>query len=284
MTISDEIASEVLSKSARHCCVCRNFLPLKIQVHHIREQSDGGTNDFDNLMPICIQCHSDIHTIPHMTRKFTEKELKKCRDNVYDMVACGKLPATKPMTRNELEVVSSLLAYTLRNNKDEDNLSDEAIELLSIMLCERSPIFISKVPTIGEISNSDLCVLSIGSQQLFPKERQVGQYPKSIIELLARGLIQSKGNELEITEKGEKLVSKLVQTTATYTQKKVKCLKCGLHFIICTWERDRHDSSSIHCPECGQNESLFLVWTQQKFGFIFQDVPGKSTVYDVPRK
>jgi len=278
MTISDEIASEVLSKSARHCCVCRNFLPLKIQVHHIREQSDGGTNDFGNLIPICIQCHSDIHTIPHMTRKFTEKELKKCRDDVYDMVACGKLPATKPMTRNELEVVSSLLAETLRNNKDEDNLSDEAVELLSVALCERSPIIISEIP------NSDSCIINIGSQQLFPKEKHVGQYPKSIIELLSRGLIQSKGNELEITEKGEKLVSNLVQTTATYTQKKVKCLECGLHFIICTWEKDKHDSSSILCPECGQNDGLFLVWTQQKFGFIFQDVPGKSTLYDVPQR
>lgn len=26
---------------------------------------------------------------------------------------------------------------------------------------------------------------------------------------------------------------------------------------------------------------IFLAWTQQKFGFIFQDVPGKARLYDV---
>lgn len=62
---------------------------------------------------------------------------------------------------------------------------------------------------------------------------------------------------------------------------KVKCLDCGLHFIICTWNKDRHNSSTINCPECKQNNGNFLVWAQQKFGFIFQDVPGKARIYDV---
>lgn len=30
------------------------------EVHHIKPLSDGGTNDLDNLMPLCKSCHSRI--------------------------------------------------------------------------------------------------------------------------------------------------------------------------------------------------------------------------------
>lgn len=275
MSISEDISAEVLAKAARHCCICRQFLPLYIQVHHIIERSKGGTDDFDNLIPVCIQCHASIHTTPYMTRKFTAKELKKSREDVYEMVSLGKLPATKSMTRNEIEAVSSHLAETLKNSKSEDKLSKEAIQLLSAALCEESNIELRKI-------SANTVMIIIGNQNFIPKDKVEGQYPKVIIELLSKGFINSKGNTLELTKKGLDLVSKLVQTTATYTQKKIKCLNCSLHFIICTWEKNKHKSNSICCPECGQKKGLFLVWTQQKFGFIFQDVPGYAMLYDLP--
>jgi hypothetical protein len=276
MSINEDVAAEVLAKSARHCCICRQYLPLSIQVHHIIEKSEGGTDNFDNLIPVCIQCHGYIHTTPHMTRKFTIKELKKCRDDVYEMVSTGKLPATRTMTRNELEAISALLADTLRNLNSKEEIDEEALKFLCAVYSERSNIKI--VRTLENLS-----IIVIGSQYFIPKEKFSGQYPKSIINLLSHGFIESKGDTLEITSKGMNLVSKLVQTTATYTQKKVKCLNCSLHFIICSWDQDKHNSSSIYCPECGQNKGLFLVWTQQKFGFIFQDVPGNAMLYDSPR-
>ena len=30
------------------------------EVHHIKPLSEGGTNDFENLMPLCKSCHSRI--------------------------------------------------------------------------------------------------------------------------------------------------------------------------------------------------------------------------------
>ncbi len=61
-SIPEKTVSVVLVKCARHCCICRRFSPLQIQVHHIIEQCDGGTHDEDNLIPICISCHSMVHT------------------------------------------------------------------------------------------------------------------------------------------------------------------------------------------------------------------------------
>ncbi|MFD4820874.1 HNH endonuclease signature motif containing protein [Peribacillus butanolivorans] len=275
MSISEEVAAEVLSKSARHCCICRNYLPLAIQVHHIKEKHEGGSDDFDNLIPVCIQCHANIHTFSKMTRNFTEKELKKSRDTVYEMVSMGKLPGTKPMTTVEIESLSSILAETLRNNKKEDTLSNDAVEILSMMLCEDAPAVIR----IHD-GDSSYSYIEIGNQSIIRKSEQGVQYPSFIIELLSKGLIETKGNILEITDAGKSLISNLVQTTATYTQKKIKCLECGLHYIICTWEKDKHDSSTVHCPECGQKNGNFLVWTQQKLGFIYQEVPGNAMLYD----
>lgn len=58
-----------------------------------------------------------------------------------------------------------------------------------------------------------------------PKRKFEGQYPRGIIELLSKGFIISKGNQLVITQKGNNLISQLVQNASTYTQIKVKCLK-----------------------------------------------------------
>ncbi|SHI03967.1 HNH endonuclease [Clostridium collagenovorans DSM 3089] len=277
MAIPDNIVAEVLSKSARHCCVCRNFLPLKIQVHHIIEKNDGGTDDIDNLIPICIDCHASIHTITNMTRKFTSLELKKSRDTVYDMVINGKLPAFKPLTRNEIEMISSTLVESLKKKTLEEPLSNEAMYILTTSLSEQSPIL------VNSFHNNSFQVIVIGTQHIVSQEKSEGQYPMSIIELLSKGYIEVNKNQINISVKGIHLLETLINTTATFTQKKAKCLSCGLHFILCSWHKDKHDSSSLHCPECGQSNGNFLVWSQQKFGFIFEDVPGKANLYSAPK-
>ena len=45
MAVSPEAAAPILAKCARHCCVCRRFRPLHLQVHHIVERNEGGTED-----------------------------------------------------------------------------------------------------------------------------------------------------------------------------------------------------------------------------------------------
>jgi ssDNA-binding Zn-finger/Zn-ribbon topoisomerase 1 len=70
-------------------------------------------------------------------------------------------------------------------------------------------------------------------------------------------------------------------TEATYTQLRVKCMKCGLHFIICTWFPEQHAPTTMYCPECGQHpgkrgNGTFSVWQAEVEGFIFQAVPGEA--------
>ena len=53
------------------CYFCGTFEPLVqrenkkfrklIEVHHIKEKNEGGSNEDINLVPVCSNCHSKIH-------------------------------------------------------------------------------------------------------------------------------------------------------------------------------------------------------------------------------
>ena len=71
------------------------------------------------------------------------------------------------------------------------------------------------------------------------------------------------------------------QTTATYTQYRIKCGPCGLHFIICTDYPESHATTTMYCPECGQHDGKFMVWQCEVEGFIFQAVPGLAPLINI---
>ncbi len=91
MSIPKPIVDELMAKCGRRCCICRRFKPLHLQVHHIVERADGGTDDPGNLIVICLTCHSDVHSNPKLTRRFTPEELSQHRNALFESVADGRL-------------------------------------------------------------------------------------------------------------------------------------------------------------------------------------------------
>jgi hypothetical protein len=75
----DEVA-DLLVKCHRRCCICHRFCGFKMETDHIKPSDEGGTDEIDNAIPVCLECHAEIHcynpTHPR-GRKFTEAELKK---------------------------------------------------------------------------------------------------------------------------------------------------------------------------------------------------------------
>jgi len=53
---------------------------------------------------------------------------------------------------------------------------------------------------------------------------------------------------------------------------KIKCMGCGLHYIVCSWHSDWEPTN---CPEC-PNGSEYIHWREETDSFIFQLVPGDS--------
>ena len=50
---------EVLKHHGWRCARCRGF--RRLQIHHRRYRSHGGSHEIDNLEPVCWDCHKMIH-------------------------------------------------------------------------------------------------------------------------------------------------------------------------------------------------------------------------------
>lgn len=54
-------AKECKQNNIKKCQACGyNEYPI-LQIHHIIEKHNGGTNDFDNLIVLCPNCHKKAH-------------------------------------------------------------------------------------------------------------------------------------------------------------------------------------------------------------------------------
>jgi hypothetical protein len=66
---------------------------VKIETDHIVPSADGGNDDIDNAIPVCFDCHAEIHSYnpDHPRgRKFTSNELRAHKDRWLDI--CDRSP------------------------------------------------------------------------------------------------------------------------------------------------------------------------------------------------
>ncbi|MFW9917284.1 MAG: HNH endonuclease [Candidatus Thorarchaeota archaeon] len=78
----DKVAA-LLADCHRRCCICHKFCGVKMETDHIRPKDDGGDDNIENAIPVCFECHAEIHSynIKHPRgRKFTPDELRQHKD------------------------------------------------------------------------------------------------------------------------------------------------------------------------------------------------------------
>jgi HNH endonuclease len=74
----DEVA-RLLVQVKRRCCICNRFCLTKIETDHIIPLSEGGDDSIENALPVCFDCHAEIHAYnpAHPRgRRFTADELR----------------------------------------------------------------------------------------------------------------------------------------------------------------------------------------------------------------
>lgn len=76
----DEV-SKLLAECHRRCCICHRFCGVKMETDHInpKAKDDGGSDSIENAIPVCFECHAEIHSYnpKHPRgRKFTPEELR----------------------------------------------------------------------------------------------------------------------------------------------------------------------------------------------------------------
>lgn len=133
--IPQHLVDEILAKCCRHCCVCRRFEPLHLQVHHIIPRAEGGSDDLDNLIAVCLTCHCDVHTRTLFTRRFTPGELRLHREAVFALVSNGKLPIAYAPQDAPVAVIAStaierLTEPVIQPDTPALTLSQTAVEIL----------------------------------------------------------------------------------------------------------------------------------------------------------
>ena len=86
-----------------------------MEVHHIKAQADGGSDTFENAIPLCFDCHAIVRQYdPKHPKgiKFSEKELIQHRDNWYATVKAGSQKSEKEKS------VPPIKIYRQKNYQD----------------------------------------------------------------------------------------------------------------------------------------------------------------------
>jgi len=103
MGFSPTIKQQVMTDTARHCCVCHRYKGIKIEVHHLIQEADGGPNTYENAIPLCFDCHSDAgHFNDRHPRgtKFSIPELINARNKWYEFVKNNPIVEKKLIPNN----------------------------------------------------------------------------------------------------------------------------------------------------------------------------------------
>lgn len=72
LDVSTRTISKILKRANKGCSIC-NWNESTCDIHHIIERKNGGTDENDNLIVVCPNCHRIIHT----TKKYSLDFLKE---------------------------------------------------------------------------------------------------------------------------------------------------------------------------------------------------------------
>ncbi|WP_057940575.1 HNH endonuclease [Algoriphagus resistens] len=127
MGFPPNIKEKELISSARHCCVCHRFTGVNVEVHHIKQEADGGPNTFENAISLCFDCHSFAghynNRHPKET-KYSQSELIKAKLNWHKLVKTNyiKPPLSDGKILSKYLVCKDFESFTAMLKGDFNNL------------------------------------------------------------------------------------------------------------------------------------------------------------------
>ncbi|MFN0149616.1 MAG: HNH endonuclease [bacterium] len=84
----DDVA-KLLAACHRRCCICHRYCGVKIETDHIVPSGERGSDDIENAIPVCFECHAEIHSYNDKHprgRKFTADELRAHKEQWLRLV------------------------------------------------------------------------------------------------------------------------------------------------------------------------------------------------------
>ena len=110
----------LLVECHRRCCICHRFCGVKIETDHILQPPEGGLDTVENAIPVCFECHAEIHSYNDKHprgRKFTTDELKRHKQQWLEL--CKNKPemflhAARETDVGPLQALIDELEFNLR--------------------------------------------------------------------------------------------------------------------------------------------------------------------------
>lgn len=125
---SDEV-SKLLVECHRRCCICHRFCGVKIEIDHIDQRADSKDDSIENAIPVCFECHAEIHLYnPHHPkgRKFQPEEIRAHKKQWMEV--CKKMPAifVQPLQRSDIGPLHALIDELKFNKgiKENNNVNE----------------------------------------------------------------------------------------------------------------------------------------------------------------
>ncbi|TAJ09969.1 MAG: HNH endonuclease [Nitrospirae bacterium] len=108
MAFPRDLVSKLLARCHRRCCVCHRFCGIKIETDHIVPKEQGGSDDIENAIPVCFECHAEIHSyndqhprgrkfLPDELRQHKEQWLKICDERPDVLVSVHRAADVGPL-------------------------------------------------------------------------------------------------------------------------------------------------------------------------------------------
>ena len=86
-----DVRLQALVACQRYCCLCHERKHTRLQCHHILPEADGGPDTFENCIPLCPDCHTEVMAFNprHLSGStpYHRDELIRRRDDWYAVVA-----------------------------------------------------------------------------------------------------------------------------------------------------------------------------------------------------
>ncbi len=133
MTFERSEAGRLLAACHRRCCICHRFCGVKIELHHIDPSGSGGTDNIDNAIPVCFECHAEIRLYNDMHprgRKFRPEELRAHREQW--LCVCKESPGALLLPQRPLDVgpIQALIDELEFNSEIAQRTTDDMIGAL----------------------------------------------------------------------------------------------------------------------------------------------------------
>lgn len=211
MAFPEAAVAQLLADCKRHCCVCLKWCGTKIHLHHIIPGAQGGPDEIDNAIPVCLDCHAEVESRGNMGRQFTQAELREHKRRWLEV--CREQPAALIQTNRAtgaagpLEALLAELEYNQILLTGDDHRADFATPaiaqferaiaanaLSSLEAIQREQLF-RTYKLVTEIGDSIRSRMSHppGSNPFNVISNEIGQKRRQLREQLPRTIANLRG-------------------------------------------------------------------------------------------